>query len=191
MRYLHCYVPADGRGLAPRLFLLACLLMSTLSASSDEPVFEIPRDAFLRDSFQGQIPEPRVLWLTGKLKDEVRNLLGHNYPSLRIRYWHVGTRYAWILEEIGKERPITAGFVIDNGRMSTVKVLAFRESRGGEIRFDTFTHQFNDARLDASGQLDRNIDGISGATLSVNAMRKLGTLALLLTRHVETVTKNK
>ncbi len=70
--------------------------------------------------------------------------------------------------------------VINEGRLEIIKVLVFRESRGEEIRHPFFTDQFKDARLDHKGNLDRTIDGISGATLSVRAMKKLARLALYL-----------
>ena len=85
-----------------------------------------------------------------------------------------------ILEEIGKDLPITVGLVINEGRLEKIKVLVFRESRGEEIRHSFFTDQFKGARLDDKGKLDRTIDGISGATLSVRAMKKLARLALYL-----------
>jgi hypothetical protein len=60
-----------------------------------------------------------------------------------------------------------------------VTVLAFRESRGWEIRHPAFTQQFKDATL-IDNALDRHIDGVSGATLSVWAMTAVTRLALYL-----------
>lgn len=59
----------------------------------------------------------------------------------------------------------------------------FRESRGFEVRYPFFTDQFRGARLREGLDLDREIDGISGATLSVRALTKLARLALLLRAH--------
>ncbi|HHH44817.1 MAG TPA: FMN-binding protein [Gammaproteobacteria bacterium] len=137
-------------------------------------------DAFLADVFAGEVPEPSVVWLTGERKKTVQQLLGHRYPSLRVRYWRRDRRSAWILEEVGKEQPITVGVVVNDGRLEKIRVLTFRESRGEEIRHPFFTDQFQDAGLDDKGHLDRTIDGISGATLSVRAMKKLARLALYL-----------
>jgi len=137
-------------------------------------------DAFLADIFSDDTPKPAVIWLTGERKIAVEQLLGHRYPSLRIRYWRRARRSAWILNEVGKDLPITVGMVINEGRLEIIKVLVFRESRGEEIRHPFFTDQFKDARLDHKGNLDRTIDGISGATLSVRAMKKLARLALYL-----------
>jgi hypothetical protein len=144
-------------------------------------------DEFLKETFTGTPPEPAVVWLSGERKTVVEQILGHRYPTLRIRYWRDAARSAWILEEVGKEQPITVGVVVDRARIERIKVLVFRESRGWEVRHPFFTDQFKEARLNDKRQLDRHIDGISGATLSVCAMKKLATLAL----YLDTVTREQ
>jgi hypothetical protein len=161
-----------------RLILLL-LLVPVSTGALARGTYQEP-DAFLAETFSDNTPEPAVIWLTGDRKDAVEQLLGHRYSSLRIRYWQRDQRSAWILEEIGKDQPITVGLVINTGRLEKIRVLVFRESRGEEIRHPFFTDQFKDAGLDDTGSLDRNIDGISGATLSVRAMKKLARLALYL-----------
>ena len=159
------------------LFLLIpALLCTTLLA---EAVYQEPDD-FLRETFSGKVPEPAVIWLSGERKQFAKQLLGHRYPSLRVRYWRQNQRSAWVLEEIGKDLPITIGLVINDGSLEQIKVLVFRESRGWEIRHPFFTDQFKSARLDKGNILDRDIDGVSGATLSVRAMEKMAILALFL-----------
>ena len=74
--------------------------------------------------------------------------------------------------------------MINNGRIERVRVLIFRESRGWEIRHAFFTDQFDNASLYKDTQLDRHIDNISGATLSVRAVTKLARVALLLDKAV-------
>ncbi|MEO1898962.1 MAG: FMN-binding protein, partial [Methylococcales bacterium] len=59
-----------------------------------------------------------------------------------------------------------------------LKVLAFRESRGWEVKHDFFTDQFKQNTLDSHLKLTQAIDGISGATLSVRALTKTARLAL-------------
>ena len=139
---------------------------------------------FLDQAFDGSPPAPAVIWLTGERKERVQEILGHRYPSLRIRYWRKGERSAWILEETGKDQPITMGVVVERGQLERIRVLVFRESRGAEIRHPFFTRQFEGATLDKEIRLDRDIDGISGATLSVRAMKKIARLALYLDREV-------
>jgi len=141
-------------------------------------VYQTDQD-FLTEVFNNSVPKSKVVWMKADLASTVAELLGHKYAGLRIRYWRNEQRSAWILEEIGKEKPITFGIVVAEGKIENIKVLAFRESRGGEIRHPAFTQQFKLVQLDDM-QLDRNIDGVSGATLSVRAMTVVARLALYL-----------
>lgn len=135
---------------------------------------------FLDRAFGGSPPQPGVIWLSGERKTSVRQLLGHDYPALRVRNWCQSGRSAWILEEIGKELPITVGIIVDRDYISSLRVLTYRENRGGEVATPSFTDQFNGASLGANEMLDTRIDGISGATLSVQALTRLAGMALLL-----------
>ena len=138
---------------------------------------------FIAETFSNDLPKSKVVWIKDDLRPAIANILGHEYAGLRIRYWQKAQRTAWILEEIGKESPITFGVVVTDGKIEQVKVLAYRESRGGEIQQRAFTRQYADAKL-SEQKLDRHIDGISGATLSVRAMTSVVTLALYLTQFI-------
>jgi hypothetical protein len=141
-------------------------------------------ESFLKETFPVGVPQPRLLWIIGDIQKKVITILGHEWAQLRVRYWYKGERSAWILEEIGKEEPITAGIVIDQGKIERVEVLIFRESRGWEVRHDFFTEQFEGAKLRKDGELNRAIDNITGATLSVRALTKLARLALYFHKQV-------
>jgi hypothetical protein len=54
------------------------------------------------------------------------------------------------------------------------------------VRHDFFTNQFKGLTLDDQNNLNGRIDGISGATLSVNALRNLARLALYVDRAART-----
>jgi len=120
------------------------------------------------------------MWLSGDKKASVHDILGHNYPALRLRYWCAATQSAWVLEEIGKELPITVGIIINKDHIKSLRVLTYRENRGEEVVTPAFSDQFIDRRRDGDGQLDKKIDGISGATLSVQALTRLATMSLYL-----------
>ena len=160
--------------------LLLSLLATMLSAGG---VYQEP-DAFIAEVFDDNPPKAGVIWPDKQLKAQMKEILGHDYKGLRIRYWKRGDRSAWILDEIGKDKPITTGFVVNNGRLELVRVLVFRESRGWEVRHAFFTDQFNQASLKNDMELDRTIDNISGATLSVRAVTRLARVALLLDQEV-------
>jgi len=135
---------------------------------------------FVNRAFSDSPPEPRIVWLSGERKSAIRQLLDHDYPALRLRYWCQAGRSAWVLNEIGKELPITVGVVVDHGYIKSLRVLTYRENRGGEVATPAFTDQFNSVALDNDGALDTRIDSISGATLSVWALTRLATVALFL-----------
>ena len=159
-----------------------CLLLSFSIDIHAEGVDQEP-EAFIHEVFGGHPPASEVLWITRPLREQITQILEHAPDALRVRYWGEKHRTVWIMDEIGKERPITVGLVVDNDRLETVKVLAFRESRGWEVRYPFFTDQFKGVGLSAGNELDQTIDGISGATLSVRALKKLARLALLLHAH--------
>lgn len=153
--------------------ILAC------AAALAAGVYQEPAD-FIDQAFSGAPPAPAALWVTPDRRAVMEEILGHPPGEMRLRYWRRNDRTAWIVEEIGKEKPITTGIVVEDGRIRQLKVLIFRESRGWEVRYDFFTDQFLDATATAGHRLDRDIDGISGATLSVRAITKLARLALYL-----------
>jgi hypothetical protein len=165
--------------------LLTFLLLLSVSALAvaDSP-YQSPEE-FLGEVFAGSPPAPGVVWLKAGVKETAGEILGHSYPGIRIRYWGEDRRTVWILEEIGKTQPITVGLVVNENALESIRVLAFRESRGWEVRYPFFTDQFSGIRLTTDRELDRQIDGISGATLSVRALKKLARLALYLHQLTE------
>ncbi|RMD78109.1 MAG: FMN-binding protein [Gammaproteobacteria bacterium] len=188
-------VPGSGLGLGLVLVLVLLLAWPPAWAgapSADGPgggrgeapsVYQRPA-AFLAEVFGGRPPRPRVLWLTGGLRRDVARILGHPPRSLRVRYWARDGRTAWILEEIGKERPITVGVVVRDGRIERLRVLIYRESRGMEVRHPFFTRRLEGARLRPDLRLDRRVDAVSGATLSSRALVRVARLALRLDQAV-------
>jgi len=81
---------------------------------------------------------------------------------------------------VGKDLPITVGIVVDANYIESLRVLTYRENRGGEVATPAFTEQFNGSALDGDSTLNTHIDGITGATLSVRALTRLATMALFL-----------
>jgi hypothetical protein len=140
---------------------------------------------FVSFSFNGEIPKSKALWLSTDDKVVISDIMSHEYKRLRLRYWQQENETVWVLEEIGKEKPITIGVHIKNEKIVEVKVLAYRESRGDEVRHDFFTKQFHSASLTKENMLNQHIDGITGATMSVRALTKVARLALWLNKKVK------
>jgi len=140
---------------------------------------------FLLQVFSGPPPKPKVLWLKKDLREKVAKILQHKPGFLRTRYWQTAEQSVWIINEIGKTKPITVAVVIKDNKIELLKVLAFRESRGWEVKHDFFTDQFKHNSLTDELRLAQAIDGISGATLSVRALTKTAQLALLFNRKIK------
>ena len=135
----------------------------------------------------------KTLWLNKNTQYDIKKILNHKYPKLRLRYKTnqnaisntdpsatLNPTTVWFLDEIGKERPITFAVAVKNNKIQAIRVLEFRESRGYEIKLPAFVKQFEQIGVDQKGKLDHNIDGITGATMSVRAMKNISRLALLL-----------
>ncbi len=162
---------------------LLLLIISFSVNSYAKGVYQTNSD-FLNEVFNNELPKTKMLWLLGDIKKGAAAILGEKPAQLRVRYWKEKQKTAWILEEVGKEKLITVGLVIDHNKLHQIKVLAFRESRGWEVKETFFLQQFSQAQLTSELQLDRSIDGISGATLSVRVLKKLSRLALFYHQHI-------
>jgi hypothetical protein len=163
------------------LFLLLSLLTSIASYAS-EPY--LTHEEFLEKAFQTNTPTAKTLWLNAQQKSDAEKIMQHPLVLLRVRYWQYQNKSAWILNEIGKEKPITIGIIINDKKIESVDILAFRESRGWEVRYAFFTNQFKNSFLTNDIELNKRIDGVTGATLSVSAVKRCATLALYLAQSL-------
>ena len=163
----------------PSLLLCLCLF-SGAGYSYAQTTAAIPMESYGARYFPGDNNSWQTLWINQAQREQVEEILNHSFSQIRIRYWGQGSRTGWIFEEIGKELPITVGVIVEDEKIVDLTVLEYRESRGGEVVYPFFTGQFNAASLTQGKSLglDKHIDGITGATLSVRALKKVATLAL-------------
>ncbi len=177
-------------------FLLTILLSQVSLAANGQ---YMTTTEFLEKNLaiQKNSPEatPDILWLTKESKKTIEHILGHPFNALRLRYWTSGNKTAWIFNETGKEKPITIGISIEHlpskqNKITSVDILEFRESRGWEIRHEFFTKQFAGLFLTEENRLNRRIDGITGATLSVNAVKRCSAMALFIASQLNINTEH-
>ncbi|WP_339864725.1 FMN-binding protein [Paremcibacter congregatus] len=168
------------RGITGFLYFLILLTPSLWAGAAVTEETYLKTDDYITAAL-GQKPEkPGTLWVTGDMRPTVEQILDRKTFPLRYRYWRNGNRTVWILNEIGKVLPITTGITVENEKIINLTVLTYRESHGSEIRFPAYSNQFNDVTLKDNLRLSKPINGISGATLSTNAMKKVSRLALYL-----------
>ena len=169
-------------------WVVLSLFFSLLTAKvSQAEVSYMKPEVFLSKIFSKGIPEPSIIWLAGETKERVKKILGHPYHKLRVKYWEEANKTVWILDEIGKEKFITTGVVINaQNQIEEMKVLTFRETRGWEVKHPFFTNQFKQTKIKPDTRLSKNIDGITGATLSVHALKAQARMALYLHENRKT-----
>ncbi len=164
-----------------QILLCACCFVSPWSVAE---TLNSPEN-FIQDVFS-DLDKPakrEIFWLNKALKQEIKRDIDYDFHQLRVRYWGAGERTAWVLEEVGKEQPITMGVVINNNEIEDFQILVYRESRGDEVKHMFYRKQFFGGRLIKKGEklrLSERIDGITGATLSVRATKKVAKVALFL-----------
>jgi hypothetical protein len=179
-----------------KAFRLLCFVVSLahpLLARAQEGIFlkesEAPKAVFPEaDSF-----ERKLVRSNDELKAKIQQRMGKTKTSL----WEdsyvtfVAKRgdsvlgYAAIVEEIGKHRPIT--FVVGVGSDRKIKdaaLMVYREAYGGEVRDRRFLQQYKGKQLKDSLLPYRDIQNISGATLSVEAIGRGSKKALALIESV-------
>ena len=173
----------------------ACLiyLISSLGipllASAQEGIFlteeEAPKAVFPdASSF-----ERKVIQSNEELRAKIRKLMGRtktsiwedSYVTFIAKRGETILGYAVIVEEIGKHRPIT--FIVGigtDGKIKDTALMVYREAYGGEVRDRRFLQQYKGKELKDPLLPYRDIQNISGATLSVEAVGRGNKKALAL-----------
>ena len=78
---------------------------------------------------------------------------------------------AMVTEEIGRFKPITFMVKVSaRGRVESVQVMVYRESRGDGVRRKRFVKQFRGKEVDDPIRLNRDLVVLSGATMSSRAL---------------------
>ena len=61
------------------------------------------------------MPRLIFLWISAQLRASLKKDLNKDFSQARLRYWYKDDKRVFILEEIGKELPITFGIVVQGG----------------------------------------------------------------------------
>jgi len=126
--------------------------------------------------------------VTRQIRDSLQSRLGREIADSAFVCFDVyrsaarlGT--AVVADERGKYRPITFMAGIDTTHhVVDVRVLIYRESRGGEVQKSRFLKQYDGKSLEDPIRINRDIINITGATISVNALNHGVRKALAVAR---------
>ena len=166
------------------IFLVAIILnvfSSNAFSQQEEKVLDVRVYLTKKEAFEIFFPGADEVvreknWVTPEQLKKVEEItLQEIEPTNRINFY-VGKKngkamgYALLDHQIGKSFPITFMTVINiDGTVRDVEILVYREPQGWEVRFPNFMDQFMGLMADSDY---RNVNTITGATLSVNAMKK-------------------
>ena len=156
------------------------LILATISTSAfSEEIAD--KNRFLMSGLDvKELPGHSYIIINEDIQDNIKKILKDTYHLPIIKYWKAGNKVGFVLEAIGKHEFITTGYIVENNKIIDAKVLVYRENYGYEIEHDYFLDQIRGNSVKKNGKLVKSIANISGATLSVKAMRKLSKLSLYL-----------
>lgn len=110
-----------------------------------------------------------------------------SYPYLEVRKGEGVIGWILIFDVIGQSQPITfAVGVTQDGALQDVQVMVYREPQGEEIQEKRFRKQFVGKRLKDPIALGKDIDAISGATISSRSASFAARKALALSELLRT-----
>ena len=156
------------------------LVIATISTSAFSEEIE-NKNRFLMSGLDvKELPGHSYIIINEDIQDNIKKILKDTYHLPIIKYWKAGNKVGFVLEAIGKHEFITTGYIVENNKIIDAKVLVYRENYGYEIEHDYFLDQIRGNSVKKNGKLVKSIANISGATLSVKAMRKLSKLSLYL-----------
>ena len=152
-----------------------------LGAQEDDAVIA----QVVQKTFGADPPKVLKMWLTDPvLQKDLKAILERDELPLRQRYYQHGQKRLWVLDEVGHTLVITMGILTENNAIVDQKVLIYRETRGGEVQQQAYLNQYKKLQLQDNLELSKNIDGITGATLSCRALTKMARYALRLEKFL-------
>ncbi|HTR53462.1 MAG TPA: FMN-binding protein [Kofleriaceae bacterium] len=167
--------------------VLACLLVATPALADRVLLKEADAPALLG----GKTATRKTLELTADQlaqlgKDLGRKITASSYPYLEVRDDHGHPLGAiFLLDVIGQAEPITFAVAVGaDGALRDVAVMVYRESHGEEIADKRFRKQFAGKRAADPIALGKDIDAISGATISSRSATFAARKALRLAELV-------
>lgn len=175
----------------------AAILGLAASAVADQVYLREPDAA--RAAFpEGTGHERKNLNLSDAERGALDKALGkkteaRSYPYLEVRKDNGVVGLVFLLDVVGQSKPISfAVGVTPAGSLRDFEVMVYREPHGDEIREARFRRQFVGKRLEDPITLGKDVDAISGATISSRsatyaARKGLGLAAIL--RHRGTGTQ--
>jgi Na+-transporting NADH:ubiquinone oxidoreductase subunit NqrC len=143
-----------------------------------------------KDMFGAAALKPAPVVLTAAQQDHLHDVSSVSLPFQGNRVWEAAGGGWFVVDEVvGKHETITYSVGINaDGTVRRVEILEYRETYGAEVAGDGWLKQFVGKNVDSPIKLGKDIDNISGATLSSKHVadgvkRGLAMYALVLRGH--------
>ncbi|MBW1831323.1 MAG: FMN-binding protein [Deltaproteobacteria bacterium] len=168
------------------LLLAVSVITSGLAASGHAQVYYSVRGLLAEQFRQSELVDFRRIQLSDEHREGIERQLGEKLEKSEYIFYVARSAnrvdgYALFDREIGQHEYIDlATFFDPDGRVTRVEVVAYREPYGEGIRSKRFRKQFVGKEAASGFKPGRDIDVISGATLSARAMAKAVKRATLL-----------
>ena len=136
-------------------------------------------EKYLLDQFPNNINfKMHIIELDKKIIPLVQSKIKQKFHRDKLYYWNIAQgdstiAYAFLDNVIGKSMPITFMVILGlNGKIINSTIIKYREAYGGEVQNRGWLAQFNNLNNQSSYKVGKDIDGITGATISVNSISK-------------------
>ena len=165
-----------------KILIILTFASLVLGSEIKEKTLQVINDYYQQEikieKFKFKIPK--------KIKKQIQNQIKQKFYRDQIYYWTIKIdnkiHYALMDNTLGKTMPITF-LVIFNENQEVIhsSIIKYREGYGGEISGKKWLTQFIGMKQDSLYKHEKEIDGITGATISVKSFTKgISKLSLLL-----------
>jgi hypothetical protein len=152
----------------PAWLLPATALGAALAPIAAHSKIYVSVEQAQRDSFGAAALTPFPVALTSAQQDQLHDASSVSLPFQGNRIWKAADGGWFVVDEVvGKHETITYAVAINaDGTVKKVEILEYRESYGYEVAEDKWLQQFVGQGADAPLKLGKDVENISGATLS-------------------------
>lgn len=142
-----------------------------------------------REMFGSSAMTPSPVVLTGAQQDRLHDASSVSLPFDGRRIWKVAGGGWFVVDQVvGKHEMITYAVGIDAaGKVKEIQILEYLESYGYEVADASWRRQFVGKTSDAAFKLGKDVENISGATLSskhiTDGVKRVMTMYELVLRN--------
>ncbi len=172
------------------LLLFQVSLFSTSFTSLAEKEFKNFFKGDVKHTFlKFEIPKKEKI----KIQEQVKQSFYKNWLYTWKIIYKNKNYYAVIDNVMGKQFPITFMVIFDSsGSVIFTKILEYRNTKGHGVKKESWLSQFNKKNAKSSFVYNKDVDGMSGATISAKSLTKgINKLCLLFDKISSSFIKSK